>query len=83
MDEFEEVTLDAVATMDRAEKAIARLLKERAAMQRRFAMLEDVLEEIKEYLADREDADHVDGRFIPNKEMSLLVSLKRALGEDI
>jgi len=41
--------------------------------------LKDVCEEIDEYLAGREDADHNGERFVPNKAMKLRMDLRAAL----
>jgi hypothetical protein len=43
-------------------------------------ILEDMYE-IEEYLINRADADHIDGRYRPNEEMRLLRGLKRAIAK--
>jgi hypothetical protein len=50
--------------------------------EREVPEMADILEdmyEIEEYLINRADADHIDGRYRPNEEMRLLRGLKRAI----
>lgn len=41
--------------------------------------VESLLNEILEYMEDRQDADHDGDGFVPNKEMSLAVEIRQAL----
>jgi hypothetical protein len=46
-----------------------------ARTQAEAAEVEELVNDLREYLSDREDADHNGERFIPNEEMRLLIRL--------
>ncbi len=43
--------------------------------------IEELVNDLREYLSDREDADHNGERFIPNEEMRLLIRLNELFPE--